>query len=336
MSYTLTHVLSLAGSATAAVSLASGEGLRDEGEAARRARPRMLLSLVLLGAAVVAGTAELAAGGALPHLGLLLLAAGAGLTYRAYRAAPPRRDEESPRRRFTRPGLVAVGVLAAAEFVLFGGDRLLPAGAVSSGNLQAAAGQAVGALNALGVVAVAAATILAAALFRSRGPVAPGDGFGWRRLTPLARKALGAQALALAVVGLAGALSADPGTFTALTLLLLGAGAGVAALLHGPRPDAPAPWGVSPRGWVSLVLLALAGLSLASREVSLLWPPAASARQADGTSVAGPVTDPPSVWSLWLKPPLEDAADPPVRPRRSGGSYRYGEIDLSKGIPGRH
>src|SRR5439155_22770802 len=96
MSQALSHVLALAGSLCAAPSLVAGEALRPGDEPSwRRLTPRMLLSLLLLGFAVLVGALELvappagAASGSWP--GLVLLALGTGATLWAYHGGPRRR-----------------------------------------------------------------------------------------------------------------------------------------------------------------------------------------------------------------------------------------------------
>ena len=91
-----------------------------------------------------------------------------------------------------------------------------------------------------------------------------------------------------------------------LALLALGITTGLVAVAFAAKPgpgDAPGPWGISSRGWVSLAFLALAGSVLGAQEARLLGPlgTVTAAANKSGTSpreAAAPVGDAPSVWSM--------------------------------------
>jgi hypothetical protein len=356
MNFPLSLVFSLAGSLCAASALAAGEALRTADEPfRRRLTARMVLSLVLLGCALVSSALELLGpapgGGSASGLGLLLLAAASGATLWAYWRGPPRRGNESLRERLTRRGLLALGLLALALFVAAGGGRALAkiaplkdlfrAPRLRLGEqFQALGRQAVSILAVVGLFLVMVGTGTAVALFRSRSPLLPGQGFGWKRLSGLAKGTLCILGLALAVVALASVLSSVAGMFLSLALLALGIVTGAIALLPAFRSDPPgglALGGISPRGWVSLALLGLSGVVLATQDARILAPPGDRAVRAERskpgsgqpTSIRS-VQDQPSAWSLRLGLP-----PPPPDPKRNHKStYRppYPVDYPSKGI----
>jgi hypothetical protein len=138
-----------------------------------------------------------------------------------------------------------------------------------------------------------------------------------RRLSPLAKGTLSLLGLALGVVGLAWFLSSEVAMLLCLVLLALGTSTCVAALLfaakHGAK-DAPGPWGISSRGWVSLAFLALAGGILGAQEAHLLGPfglvTAAPNKSDTSPRETVPVGDAPSVWSMRkYEYPVPDSSD---------------------------
>jgi hypothetical protein len=106
--------------------------------------------------------------------------------------------------------------------------------------------------------------------------------------------------------------------FSCLMLLTLGIASGLFALFLTPEPgtaDEPAPWGISSRGWVSLTLLALAGVLLVAQEARVLGPlagktvaaePVAGAANSPAVGTRGPekagpaaLAQQPTVWNMW-------------------------------------
>jgi hypothetical protein len=300
-------ILALAGSLCATSSLAAGEALRKDDEPfLKRVTSRMLLSLAFLGSAV-AGSALAwlrAPEGSPPGswLSVALLAAGAGATLWAYAGGPRRRGNESLGERLTPRGKLALGLLTAAQVVdLLSGQ--LPA---TIRQFQTPAGVSTSILTVLGLVLASLGTGAAAATFRSGNPLAAGPGSLLQRLSPLARGTLTLLGLALGLVGLATLLSSEVGMLLCLVLLALGITTGLLALAFAPEPgapDAPGPWGISSRGWVSLAFLALAGGVLGAQQARLLGPLGVTTAAANrsGTSPrepVAPVGDEPSVWSM--------------------------------------
>jgi hypothetical protein len=266
----------------------------------------MLLSLALLGSAVVGGALELLAptAGSAPGswLSLALLAAGAGATLWAYASGPPRRGDESFAQRITPRGKLALGLVTASQVVSLPGGLALAA----VEQLRASAGGSTSLLAVLGLILVTLGTGAAAATFRSRGAVLPGPGPLGQRLSPLARATCTLLGLALAVVGVASFLSPEGGMLLCLVLLTLGAATGLFALLFAAKAgarDEAGPAGIPSRGWVSLALLALAGAVLGAQEARLLGPLSGLAASDANRSRAGalvpvkPVGDEPSAWS---------------------------------------
>jgi hypothetical protein len=134
-------------------------------------------------------------------------------------------------------------------------------------------------LALLALVQLALGTGVAVATFRSRAPLSPEGGRFLKRLSPLARGAFVILALALALVGCEALFKPEVGMFICLTLLTLGIASGLLALFFTSKHGAeePAPWGISSRGWVSLTLLALAGVVLVAQEARVQGPLAPSA-----------------------------------------------------------
>jgi hypothetical protein len=299
--------LVLAGSLCAASSLAAGEALRkDDQPFLKRVTSRMLLSLAFLGSAV--------AGSALAWLrapegspsgswrSVALLAAGVAATVWAYAGGPRRRGNESLGERLTPRGKLALGLLTAAQVAdLVSGQ--LPA---TIKQFQTFASGSTSTLAVLGLVLMSLGTGAAAAMFRSGNPLAAGPGPLLQRLSPLAKGTLTLLGLALGVVGLATFLSSEVGMLLCLVLLALGITTGLFALAFAVKPgttDAPGPWGISSRGWVSLAFLALAGGVVGAQEARLLGPlgTVTAAANKSGTvprEAAAPVGDAPSVWSM--------------------------------------
>jgi hypothetical protein len=305
MSYALNFILSLAGSLCVTSALAAGEALRTDEPFARRITPRLLLSLALLGSAVVGATFEVlrAPAGLFSHLALLLLAAGTGTAVWAFLAGPRRRGDEALGERITPHGKLALGLLLAAQVADLSTGRALA-------TVQLLRGPGSGTtpiLGVLGLFLLVLGTGAAAAMFRSGSALLRDAGSVGQRFSPLAKGTFLLLAMALAVVGLAGLLAPESGLFLCLTLLTLGITTGLAALFLDLKAGAgaePAPWGISARAWVSLGLLALAGLVLGAQEVQLLGTSASQmgglgSPRADQSAAARPVADGPSVWSRW-------------------------------------
>jgi hypothetical protein len=287
-------------------SLAAGEALRKDDEPfLRRVTSRMLLSLAFLGSAVAGSAlAWLRAPEGSPSgswLSVALLAAGAGATLWAYAGGPRRRGKESFGERITPRGKVALGLLTAALVVDLASGQL----SATIKQFQTSARGSTSMLAVLGLVLVSLGTGAAAATFRSGNPLATGPGSLLQRLSPLAKGMLTLLGLALGVIGLAAFLSSEVAMLLCLALLALGITTGLVAVAFAAKPgpgDAPGPWGISSRGWVSLAFLALAGGVLGAQEARLLGQlgPAIAANKS-GTSrreAAAPVGDAPSVWSM--------------------------------------
>jgi hypothetical protein len=305
MSSAVTVILSLAGSLCATSSLVAGEALRtDDRSFRRRITARMLLSLAFLGSALAGSALELfwAPTGAapVPWLSLLLLVAGTGATLWAYAGGPRRRGEETLGERVTPLGKLALGLLTAAQLAdLFSGKAL-----ATVQQFQATAAGVTAVLGALGLVLLVLGTGAAAATFRFLSPLAPGDGPPARRLSPLAKGTFILLGLALATVGLASLFTPEVGMLLCLGLLTLGILAGFGAVRFAPRSgtrDEPRAWGISSRGWVSLVLLLLAGVSLGGQQARLPWllagVSAGEAGQAGKPEPPARVVDAPTIWS---------------------------------------
>ncbi len=300
-------IFSLAGSLCAATSLAAGEALRSNDEPfRRRITARMLLALVFLAAALVGNTVELlrTQSGLSSGVGLcwLLLAGGTATALWTFAFGPRRRGEETLAERITPRGKLALGLLAVAQLLELASGRTTtmlqqlfnPSGAISL-------------LAMLGLLLLALGTTAAVALFRSRSPVLPGTGSVVQRLSPLAKGTFILLTLALGLIALASFLSPELGRLLSLVLLTLGITTGLMALFFTSKFDLrnePGRWGISPRGWVSLTLLGLAGVVLGAQEGRLLgiadrrW-----GRELDSARTAvpqpvGQVVDAPSLWSL--------------------------------------
>jgi hypothetical protein len=140
-----------------------------------------------------------------------------------------------------------------------------------------------------------------------------------RRLSPLAKGTLALLGMALGVVGLGCVLSSAEAMLLCFVLLALGTTTCLFALSFAAKPganDAPGPWGISSRGWVSLTLLALAGGVLGAQEAHLLGllgsMNAASANKTGPSprEPVGPEGDAPSVWSMRkYEYPVADLSD---------------------------
>jgi hypothetical protein len=299
MSYAVNFILALAGSLLAAASLAAGEALRTDEPFARRITPRLLLSLALLGSAVVGGGAEVlrAPAGLFAPLAVLLLAAGTGTALWAFIDGPRRRGDESLEERITRRGKFALGLLVAALVADLSTGRAL----ATVKQLQGPGGTT-SILGVLGLFLLVLGTGAAAATFRSRPPLLPDAPSLAGRASPLARGAFLLLVLALAVVGLAGVLAPASGLFLCLTLVILGIATGLAAWLidiKAEKREEPAPWGIAPRAWVSLGLLALAGVVLGAQEFRLLrGVTGPTAGQVQAAQPATPAGDGPSLFNL--------------------------------------
>jgi hypothetical protein len=336
MSYSINFILSFAGSLCATSCLAAGEALRTSDRSfLKRMTPRMLLSLALLSCATV-GTAlalflppaTIAPG---PCISLLFLAAGTGATLWAYVAGPPQRGGESLGERITRRGMLALALLTVSQFIDMGGGPALAAVANAVGpsghrarealeHLQASGQQSVPILALLALFLMALGTGVALATFRSRGPLAPEGGPFLKRMSPLAKGTFLILGLALVVVGIASLLKPEVGVFICLMLLTLGIVSGLLALFFTAKPGVaePAPGGISSRGWVSLTLLALAGVVLVAQEAH----------------VFGPLTARMDASQPSARVPSPSATGSGVGAARTPGpaSPNYGVVDLTKGL----
>jgi hypothetical protein len=336
MSYLVNLILTFAGSLCATSCLAAGEALRTGDQPFwRRMTPRMLLSLALLSCATV-GTAlalflqpsSLALGAC---ISLLLLAAGTGATLWAYVAGPPYRGGESLGERLTRRGKLALALLTLSQIVDLGAGAALAAVASAASpsgsraletleHLQASSQQSVSILALLGLFLMTLGTAVAVATFRSSSPLSPEGGYFLKRMSLLARGAFLILGLALAVVGFASLLKPEVGMFICLMLLSLGIVSGLLALFSRSKPgvDEPARWGISSRGWVSLTLIALAGVVLVAQEARALGPL--------GTRTDAGEPNP--------RVQTSSSTDSSMKATRTPGSTSpsYGVLDLSKGL----
>jgi hypothetical protein len=371
MSYSINFILSFAGSLCATSCLAAGEALRTSDQSfLKRMTPRMLLSLALLSCATV-GTAlalflqptSIAPG---PCISLLFLAAGTGATLWAYVAGPPQRGGESLGERITRRGMLALALLTVSQFIDMGGGPALAAVANAVGpsghrarealaHLQASGQQSVSILALLALFLMALGTGVALATFRSRGPLAPEGGPFLKRMSPLAKGTFLILGLALVVVGIASLLKPEVGMFICLMLLTLGIVSGLLALFFTAKPGVaePAPGGISSRGWVSLTLLALAGVVLVAQEAHVFGPLTArmdasqpSARVPSPSATGGvgaartPGTASPNYGVVDLSKGLRASSGTTVpsrnvedeKPQRKQHSPNYKVVDLSKGL----
>jgi hypothetical protein len=317
MSHVVSFVLSLAGSLLATLSLAARRAPRPAGPPARWLPARLVLALFFLGSAAVGRVVEMLEGqGVAPPaswLDLVLLLAGAGATLWAFTGRGPSPARESPSQRVGGRGKVALGLLLADLGVDLSSGRLSEA---VQPLLGGAAGTAI-LVGLPGLVLVALGTGVAAAAIRGQSTAPPGPGPLWRRLGTRARVAFAILGLALAAVAAGAVLAPSSGLLVCLMLLALGIAAGLAAVFHQGKEPALA--GISPRGWVSLALLAAAGLTLTAQEVRHLGGavgrragPSARARGEETTPRVS-VVDNLSVWSLRSAPP--DSAEP-VDPER--------------------
>src|SRR5262249_38700311 len=136
----------------------------------------------------------------------------------------------------------------------------------------------------------------------------------------LARGAFLILGLALVVVGFATLLKPEVGMFICLLLLTLGIVSGLLALFSSSKPgvDEPTRWGISSRGWVSLTLLALAGVVLVAQETRVLGPL--------GTRTDASEPNP--------RVQTSSSTDRGMKAARTPGntSPSYGVLDLSKGL----
>jgi hypothetical protein len=162
--------------------------------------------------------------------------------------------------------MLALALLTASQVVDLGGGRALE----TLAHLQ----QSVSMLALLVLFLVALGTGVAVATFRSHSPLTGEGGSFLKRMSPLARGAFVILGLALVVLGIATLLKPEVGMFICLMLLTLGIGSGLLALVSISKPgvDEPTRWGISSRGWVSLTLLALAGIVLVAQEARVLGP----------------------------------------------------------------
>jgi hypothetical protein len=133
--------------------------------------------------------------------------------------------------------------------------------------------------------------------------------------------------------------------FICLLLLALGIASGLLALFFTSKPGVaePAPGGISARGWVSLTLLALAGVVLVAQEARVL--PALVARTAAGEPDAGvartSATDSPNYKVVDLTnglhassgtavPSPRNVEDERAEPKRHSPDYKV--TDLTNGL----
>jgi hypothetical protein len=108
--------------------------------------------------------------------------------------------------------------------------------------------------------------------------------------------------------------------FISLLLLTLGIVSGLLALFSSSKPgvDEPMRWGITSRGWVSLSLLALAGVVLVAQEARVLGPLGARTDAAEPN---------PRVQT-------SSSTDSGMKAAQTPGSTSpsYGVLDLSKGL----
>jgi hypothetical protein len=181
-------------------------------------------------------------------------------------------------------------------------------------------------LALLALVLLALGTGVAVATFRSRLPLAPEGGRFLKRLSPLARGAFVILALALALVGFETLFKPEVGMFICLTLLTLGIAGGLLALFFTSKHGAeePAPGGISSRGWVSLTLLALAGVVLVAQEARVLGPLVARADAGQPSAQVPAKAGTPSPGAAG------PSAQAPATPDTQSPGYKV--VDLSRGI----
>jgi hypothetical protein len=373
MSHPVNLVLSFAGSLCATSCLAAGEALRTgEQSFLKRMTPRMLLSLALLSCATV-GTAlalllQPSTIAPASWISLLFLAAGTGATLWAYVAGPPCRGGESLGERITRRGMLALALLTVSQVADLGGGTALAAVANAVGpsgqraletlaHLQASGRESVSILALLALFLVALGTGVAVATFRSPNPLSAEGRFFLNRMSPLAKGTFLILGLALVVVGFASLFEPEVGMFICLLLLALGIASGLLALFFTSKPGVaePAPGGISSRGWVSLTLLALAGVVLVAQEARVL--PALVARtdaaepggreqspSATGSGAGAaptPGTDSPNYKVVDLTnglrassgtavPSPRNVEDERVQPKRNSPDYKV--TDLTNGL----
>jgi hypothetical protein len=271
MSNAATTFLALAGSACAALSLASGEALRrDDGPFARRITPRQLLALVLLGLAVVEGAADGLRGRGSPALlalaSALILAAGTGAMLWTFATGPRFRGDESLGERITWRGKIVLGVLLAALVV-----DLAAGGAVAELLKVRVPGSLVLALVALLLIALG--TVATASTLHAGSPLLFASEQTPRRLSPLAKATAVLLGLALAAITLATILAPEVGLRLGQVLLALGVASGLYALVHNGTANAPPQpglMGISSPGWLSLAFLGLAGVVVGIQAAVLL------------------------------------------------------------------
>jgi hypothetical protein len=271
MSYLTTALLSLAGSTTAFTALAAGDGLRQgEQPFLQRLTPRSLVALLLLLLSCGAGVAGLHGATAsrtlLDYLAVGLSFLGTGAILAAFLRGPALTGGETLAQRVTRWGWAGLGLLSLGQLLGLTGAR------TGQGQSLPAQPSIVGpALGVLGLVLVIAGVSAAAAAFRIRQPVATGSGPLFQRLHPLVRSAGIILALALAAVGLANLLTPGSGLFLSFVLLILGSGGALLSYRLDLQDEAERErgrWGISPRGWVSLGLLGLAGVALSADQAA--------------------------------------------------------------------
>lgn len=307
MSPPVSFILSLAGSLCAGIALASGEPFRREGRPLlQRYHPRMVLALVLLSLSLAGGVADALS---LPEraptvvwITLATLLLGIAATLWAFLAGPG--EGATPTARLTPRGKLALVLLTVAQALTYAG------GEASDLFQQTLARATPSILGLLSLLLVCAATGAAAATFRASSPLYPGPGPWMKRISPLARGTLLLLGMAALVLGLAVWLIPGPTATYSLFLVLLGAASGILSYTadrRTPPSDEVAPYGISPRRWVSLALLGLAGVSLGSEQLGLATAPpvtpSSEARAADEGQAPGGANaaDPNDRWSKFPK-----------------------------------
>jgi len=285
----------------------------------------MVLSLVCLCAAVFGSLAEAvqAPGGLslFACLPALLLAAGTGLILWVYVNGSPFQGNETLGERLTPRGKLALGLLVVGQLAeLSTGQAVAPLKQfLPSGTVTLAV------LGMLGLLLVLLGTGTAAILYRSGIVLLPREGPLLKRLNLPAKGSVLFLVLALLVVGLASLVAFDIEWFMSLLFLTLGIVTGFLALFldskGGPRSES-APWGISPRGWVSLGLLTLTAVTLATQDLRLLgvWgeqKEGGLAKSRAESVPVRPVLDRPTAYSLREPPPpLSDQAGETPEVRR--------------------
>jgi len=262
MALSLCATLLLLGAWAVFEAFLKGDRLRRHGNSVvPRATPRIVTSLGLLGSAGVAGLVDVVrepADKVYPAYGVLaLLGLGAGTAVSALRRASPAGRDEAPQPRVTKQGWAALALLLSAQVVAALNDRVVEA----FHRMQGPAGVRSVIPGAFALFFLVLGTGGAAWAFLARNTAPGGTVSEPRWATPKPWWALAVLGLAAAALVLTNFILPTPAGLLGLVLLVLGTGAGLFGYLSDHRaksPGQPAVLRISPRGWVSLGLLALA------------------------------------------------------------------------------